>query len=221
MPGRRYIVQQGDTLSKIAATSGLGSWRTLYDHADNAAFKKRRPNPNLILPGDELVIPDLTERGESRSTEQRHAFVVRREGLRVRVRLKDTEGNALAGAPYRLVINGAELHGTTESDGLVDQPLPTDASDGDLILNNGSAMWKLLFGHLDPLRDPATGEAIISGVQARLKNLGFAAGPTDGVVGPATSRAIARFQRQTMNRADADGTLDTETIDAIEQAHGC
>ena len=57
--GTRYTVQPGDTLSRIAARHGLPSWRMVYNSPDNADFRRRRPNPNLIQPGDVLILPDL------------------------------------------------------------------------------------------------------------------------------------------------------------------
>lgn len=57
--GTRYSVQPGDTLSKIAIRHGLPSWRMIYDSPDNADFRRVRPNPNLIYPGDVLILPDL------------------------------------------------------------------------------------------------------------------------------------------------------------------
>jgi hypothetical protein len=52
-----YLVKAGDTLSGIAQKNGYKSWRDIYFHPDNQAFRTKRPNPNLILPGDTLVLP--------------------------------------------------------------------------------------------------------------------------------------------------------------------
>ena len=52
-----YSVQRGDTLTAIARRFGLKSWQDLYHSPDNAAFRAKRPNPNLIFPGDIIVIP--------------------------------------------------------------------------------------------------------------------------------------------------------------------
>jgi hypothetical protein len=52
-----YTVVRGDTLSGIARRHGLASWRELYNHPDNADFRRRRPNPDLIFPGDVVMIP--------------------------------------------------------------------------------------------------------------------------------------------------------------------
>ncbi|MHC4399783.1 MAG: LysM peptidoglycan-binding domain-containing protein [Planctomycetota bacterium] len=54
-----YVVRRGDTLTRIARDHGFDSWRTIYNHPDNAAFRRQRPNPDLIYPGDRIVIPDV------------------------------------------------------------------------------------------------------------------------------------------------------------------
>jgi hypothetical protein len=51
-----YTVKSGDTLSAIASRHGM-RWQDLYNHPDNAAFRAKRPNPNLIYPGDVIMIP--------------------------------------------------------------------------------------------------------------------------------------------------------------------
>jgi len=52
-----YIVRAGDNLSVIARRHGLRSWVELWA-LQTEEFKRAHPNPNLIHPGDELVIPD-------------------------------------------------------------------------------------------------------------------------------------------------------------------
>jgi len=55
---KTYLVRAGDTLSGIAQTNGYKSWRDVYFHPDNQAFRTKRPNPNLIFPGDMLILPN-------------------------------------------------------------------------------------------------------------------------------------------------------------------
>ena len=54
----RYVVKQGDNLSRIASAFHLRSWTDIYNDPDNADFKRRHPNPNLIFVGDVLMVPD-------------------------------------------------------------------------------------------------------------------------------------------------------------------
>lgn len=63
-----HVVESGDTLGKIAKKYNFVSWRPIYGHELNAEFRKKRPNPNLIQPEDEIFIPTLDEniwQGES------------------------------------------------------------------------------------------------------------------------------------------------------------
>jgi hypothetical protein len=53
-----YVVRTGDTLTSIAKKFKLKSWQELYNFSENAAFRRKRPNPNLIFTGDQLFIPD-------------------------------------------------------------------------------------------------------------------------------------------------------------------
>lgn len=52
-PVKTYTVQPGDWLGKIAQDHGYTDWHTLY----NANIKVIGPNPNLIKPGQVLVLP--------------------------------------------------------------------------------------------------------------------------------------------------------------------
>jgi hypothetical protein len=52
-----YTVKRGDTLTSIATRHGFSNWRAIYNHPDNAGFRRLRPNPNRIYPGDVIQIP--------------------------------------------------------------------------------------------------------------------------------------------------------------------
>ena len=70
-----YVVTQGECLSSIARRFGITDWRTIYNHPENAEFRRRRPNPNILYPGDEIYAPPRELRNEPCSTGQRHSFV--------------------------------------------------------------------------------------------------------------------------------------------------
>jgi hypothetical protein len=53
-----YTIKSGDTLSKIAKQAGITDWRTIYNDPQNADFRKKRPDPDKIYPGDTIWIPD-------------------------------------------------------------------------------------------------------------------------------------------------------------------
>lgn len=71
-----HIVQKGENLSQIAKQYKLNDWRLIYNHPNNAAFRERRPNPNLILPSDGLFILPRENKTVTVRTGQMHRFVV-------------------------------------------------------------------------------------------------------------------------------------------------
>src|SRR6202043_2518455 len=81
--------------------------------------------------------------------------------------------NALA---YRLVIGDVEFTGRTDGGGRIGQPLPPNAGSGTLFITSDGIeeRYSLRLGDLDPISE-------ISGIQGRLRNLGFPC-PTNGVL---------------------------------------
>src|SRR5262245_14892675 len=51
LKSKPYTVQPGDTLTRIAAREQYSSWRDIYYHPDNAAFRVKAPQSQPDLPG--------------------------------------------------------------------------------------------------------------------------------------------------------------------------
>ena len=170
--GTKHIVTQGECLSSIADKYGFESWRTIYEHSSNADLRKARPSPDLLFPGDEVVIPDISVKNEACPTDVRHTFVLKRLRVKLRVILCDDNKKPLANKRYILDADGMERKGQTNADGLVEQQIPASLDLADLLVWLGEDTGKpdleytLKLGHLDPI-DTTTG------VLARLHNLGY------------------------------------------------
>lgn len=52
-----YTVVSGDSLVGIAKKYGIKNWQLIYNDPDNSDFRRKRPNPDLIFPGDIVIIP--------------------------------------------------------------------------------------------------------------------------------------------------------------------
>jgi peptidoglycan hydrolase-like protein with peptidoglycan-binding domain len=81
---------------------------------------------------------------------------------------------------------------------------------------DGGPAHTLRIGHLSPMRD--TDDDGVSGVQARLQNLGYYEGEVDGELGPETQDAIRAFQDD--HALDATGEISADLLDALENKHG-
>ena len=204
-----HTVAQGECLDSIAALYGFPDYQVIYGDGANADLRQSRPNPNVLLPGDSVFIPEIKPPEHSCATDARHKFVLKRSKTRLRLVLKDADG-PMATRPYTLTVDGKPIEGVTDGSGLLEQPVPASAQTAELRLQRtsdpkaGFLTWALQLGSLDPFDK-------VSGVQARLNNLGFFCGTVDGVAGPRTQKALRSFQEQS-------GLPKTGHIDAATSA---
>jgi len=213
----QHNVRQGECLSSIAKRYGFADWRTIYEDPQNTEFRQSRPNPNLIYPGDQLWIPDKSPKKLPISTETKHTLQLKSSLTRLRLVLKDEEGKPIASVKYQLAIGDTLNSGFTSGSGLVEQVIPADAQEALLeIWPEGdigpTAKWNLKLGRLDPLEK-------LSGIQARLNNLGYYCGKEDGIDGPKTKRAVKAFQAD--HELKVDGIAGPKTQAALKNEYGC
>jgi Putative peptidoglycan binding domain len=206
---RTTIVEPGDCFYNLSRQEGF-HWETLWNHSDNADLRERRKHPNILLPGDQVFVPDLTVKEVARPTDRRHRFVQKGVQARFTVTLLDM-GRPRANERYVLTVNGRSKEGCTNANGELTESIPPDAREGILRLGENREEMTIHFGYIDPIEE-------IRGVQSRLKNLGFYDAAIDDELTPETSAAIAEFQRS-INLL-ADGELSGETRQALVQAHG-
>ena len=216
-----HTVEQGEYLASIAKDYGFSDWHTIYDHPQNADLKKKRPNPNILFPGDEIFIPDKAQKHESCATDKKHRFKVNVPKAWLKIVLKDFEGKPLANQPYTLTLATLTSKGTTDGAGSLHQKIPIGVELGQLDLDKLGLSWPLKIGHLDPIQDEGDNGALISGMQARLNNLGYHCGRVDGILGERTTEALKGFQRSAMGRENPTGEPDQETLDSLRGQHGC
>jgi N-acetylmuramoyl-L-alanine amidase len=207
------VVRQGECISSIARDTGH-FWQRIWDHAANAELKETRQNPNVLLPGDQVEVPELEPKQESGESEMRHRFVRRGEPSMLRLRLMRND-EARANQPYVLEFDGQRREGTTDADGKLDEPIPGNARQVRLSVGRSDAsdreVYELELGQLDPV-DSA------GGIQARLAHLGFDVGRVDGVLGERTRAALREFQQR--ENLDQTGEADQQTRDRLRDVHG-
>lgn len=208
-----HTVIPGECLASIADRYGFTDPRVVYDHPANAALRAARPDPNVLLAGDEVVVPDRQARTVTRATEQRHRFVVDREPVYLRLRLLDGAGKPRAGLAYRVEYQGQVLHGTTDGDGTVVQAVPAYLSSALVVVTDQgrNEEYQVALGYLDPV----TSE---SGLRQRLENLGYTL-PVDTVPADVKLRfAIHTFQVD--HGLPVTGVADDATRQKLLEAHG-
>lgn len=204
-----HVVQQSEHLSGIASKYGFGDYQTIWSHPANADLRNTRADPHVLLPGDQVVIPDKGQKTEQRDTGALHRFVTTRKPLKLRLILKDCNGKPIANTPCRLDVEDQSWQLTTDGDGLISQVIAKDARKGQLSWADTTV--QLLIGHLDPVSE-------ISGWRARLNNLGYNAGDAEDPTDLKLRSAIEQFQHEIGLDRDADCGPQTQA--ALLKAHG-
>ena len=213
-----YTVEQGDCLSSIAESFDFADWQTIYNDPNNAELRNLRPNPNVLYPGDTVYIPDKRLKQVDCSVDRKHQFVIKRAKTWLRVLIRDGQQVPAAGCKYHLDIDGiSHSNGKLGTNGMLAVKIPAKSKSGVLTVwfddeaPVGNS-WKLRLGHLDPVQE-------MTGIQARLNNLGYPCGAVDGIIGPLTRAAICSFQ--TDNSLKVDGIPGSITQAKLKELHGC
>ena len=234
-----HRVSQGECVNSIAHNHGL-RWRTVWNHPSNAPLRRHRSDPNILLPGDVVHVPERAQRRESGATDSQHQFVVKASPVVLRLRLtcdrrderersaaaeffdgvyrepeeKPAEVEPNTDTPYALYVDGSLIaDGRTDADGRLEQTISPAARRGTLVLNPGTPgerKIELNLGHMDPVEEWV-------GVSKRLFNLGYPC-PAHDEPSAALAAALRAFQRD--QGLEPSGEADAPTRQRLRDAHG-
>jgi N-acetylmuramoyl-L-alanine amidase len=208
----RHVVAPGECMWTLAHEHG-------YDQdalwSANPSLKEQGRLPNVLAPGDIVVLPardpakPVDVRAGTRVTIEVKAVLPR-----ARLYFQDAEGKPRAGLGFvaRVVTRDGTEHvweGTTNGDGGFDESVPADSRTLDVVLKvePEPRRYHFRFGHLDPSKT-------MSGVQGRLRNLGYDCGEERGELGPLTRRSLRDFQAE--RELPSTGTDDDATRSKLE-----
>ncbi len=210
-----HVVQQGEHLPAIAAANGFSDPRTIFDHPDNAELKAERKDPNILFPGDVVVIPDREKREEAASTETRTRFTTSAQRLLLRLRVLDVSGKPVEGVAF---LEGGVM---LAQDGEIrEAPIAADRTKDTASLpasppRENELEFPLAIGELDPIKTP-------SGVRDRLNNLGYFAGFSAIFTTEQFKWAVEEFQcdHQKKHKLKVTGVPDKPTLRALAKEYG-
>ena len=186
----------------LAQQNGL-LWQTVWNA--NPDLQAVRGNPNVLMPGDIVQIPDLVEKHESGATELRHKFV--KKGARAKFRLLlERYDTPIRNRQYFLDVDGERCEGKTDNAGFLEVFISPTARHGQLEIPDEGLRFPLEFGHLDPVSET-------TGLQHRLENLGFLTTGVTGELDEPTIAALIAFQSSA--NLPANGELSDDTRAAL------
>lgn len=202
-------VKQGDCVSSIAFEHGFFP-DTIWNHANNKELKDKRKDPNILMPGDVVFVPDKRIKEVSEPTNQVYKYKCKNTPEKLRLQLLK-ENEPRANEEYELEIDALKFSGKTDGQGRLEQSIPPNAKHGKLLLKKTEEVYQLSLGHMNPHDE-------ITGAQGRLRHLGFYFGPIDGKISPELEHAIQEFQ--IYKDIEPNGELDEKTKNALKESYG-
>jgi hypothetical protein len=129
-----HVVRRGDCLCSIARAHGFYNYKTIYQHGDNAALRNTRANPNMLVEGDVVKIPDKTAKKVALTLNGTTRFVVKRVPTKLFLVVQDSEGKALEPTKTTLVVGSLKSTTAPSQRGALEYEIPPDATSGTLTL---------------------------------------------------------------------------------------
>lgn len=209
--GEFHTIGQGETITGLAFRRGL-HWQTVWQHPNNAQLRQQRAHQNILYPGDKVFIPDRQPKTVTKATDQVHTFVRMGVPEKFNMQFLDLEGNPYGNQAYVLTVDGRNIKGNLDGDGWIRISLPPNAQSGRILVGpDGSLVASdLRFGNLDPITE-------LSGIQARLLNLGYFAGPADGQDSKDFQTAVWKFRQD--EKLSEDGGIDDDLRNHLKDRH--
>jgi hypothetical protein len=183
----------------------------ILKHPQNAELFKERVD-TILYPGDKIFIPDKRLDIAVAPSGKRYTFCIRPipTKRKIRMLIKNNDGQPVTLEPVRVTVEGEVIDISTNKEGYLEVMIPILAKEAELQMSGKKRILKIAY--LDPVNK-------ISGIQARLNNLGFKAGPADGINGKKTKAAVRAFQES--RNIKVDGIAGPQTQRHLIDAHGC
>jgi hypothetical protein len=230
-----HDVRRGEVLQHIASDAGFFDPDTIWNAPENADLRKERSDPNVLVEGDRIFIPDKTPKEVSAASGQLHSFELLTGELVLRLRVQKSDGTPLGNELCTFAIADSPLpNTTTDKDGRVERkvdigPATPRPLDGNIDFFNPDLrlVFHLKVGDLDDIGTP-------SGQQARLNNLGYFAGSDPLPPGDYHDKKLAPEDRELLQQfawaveefqcdhgiIPQTGKMDTKTKQALKDAYG-
>jgi N-acetylmuramoyl-L-alanine amidase len=205
-----HTVEQGDTLVRLGELYGIAP-DTIWNDDANAELRTRRSDMNVLCPGDIVIIPDKVPRLEKRPTGATHVFQTVTTPALFRLQIFKMH-KPRAEQDFTLTVDTSDeiQSGKTDKNGILEKFVDPKARLGKIVIGPDNQAITVNFGHLNPLRE-------ISGVQQRLRNLGYDPGDASETLNPAIKAALRTFQRD--HKIKADGELNETTRAKLGKVH--
>ncbi len=208
-----YRVKQGDCICNIAFRFGFTE-DFIWNHPENSSLKQVRKNPDALLHGDTVYIPDLRIEPVNILTDQKTRFLRKQVPARFKIQF-NVDGEPYSHVQAHVKVDNIAIDPIfTDRDGKIEIPIKPDTTKILITFNPDSDKpepHEFLLGRINPADT-------VSGQKARLSNLGFYTGKIDDEQDEHFKTALYGFQ-STHNIEPSCHACDT-TCSKLKEKYG-
>jgi hypothetical protein len=220
-----YVIRKGDYLTKLGHEMGFDP-AYVWSHPRNAELVKKRKNQEILKAGDVLWVPDEARRRLPLEVESSNTYVARVPTVPLKLTLK-LGGKVLKKEPYVLRGLGKlptasgerkdEIVGETDDEGRISLEPNVHVREVEIVLTKRKKELRLFIAGIAPDNE-------LSGLRARLKNLGYLGAKHQGAeryeaLDPAMLEAAIRAFQGDFGLA-VDGKITDALRAKILEVHG-
>jgi len=185
-----HEVVQGETIATIGFSYGCLP-DTLWNSPANKDLKDKRKKPDVLYPGDKVVVPAKQKKTESVEPGKLYKVSCKGVSEMLRVRFLAGDDKPRKDTPYLITLvddEGVEDRtGKTNGEGFLEEAILPMVKQAEITVGSGDEQefYAYNLGNLDPIDT-------LSGFQERLNNMGYFCG-NELELGPVTRRAVRNF----------------------------
>ena len=115
----KYQLKQGDCIYCIAEKYGVMA-ETIWNHPSNVQIKEERKNPNMLSPGDIIILPDKRIKEVREQTNQVYKFTTKWKNHQhwIEIELIDDDDKPISNKKYMITLpDGTLKEGTLDQNG--------------------------------------------------------------------------------------------------------
>ncbi len=113
----KHTVQSGDCFNSIAKQHGFYNYLTVFSHGTNNQVCGPETNPNMLVEGVEVDVPEKKVKKIAAKLNAEQQFVILRQKTKLRIQVADKEWKPLATSTYSLKVGTLDQ---TKPDGFKD-----------------------------------------------------------------------------------------------------
>ena len=89
----KRTIRPGESTLELAYEAGFDSWKRVWNHEANAELRATRKDPQMLLPGDEITVPERETTPKERCpVDKENRFRLTRPRAWVNLRMLDDGG---------------------------------------------------------------------------------------------------------------------------------